>query len=109
MKLNTLFDEDEISSIKSALDLTLGEDPILPHWEFHTLTGVSVAEGLSVLEQWPNIDVDSDPEWFLLYGILGRYSGYPHKQEDRIRRETGLQKVDLRAFMERLKPFEPQQ
>lgn len=85
----------------------LDEDPILPHWELFILIGESAEQGQALLRRWPDVDVNSDPEWFLIFGILGRLRGYPHKQEKRLFEETGLRKENLKRLLDKLRPLKP--
>ena len=107
LKPNQVFTQWEMESIHAALQLVFGEDPILPHWEFPILIGASIEEGMEFLNNWPNVDIGADPEWFLIFGILGRLKGYPHKQNQRLYEATGLQKENLKILLDKLRPLEP--
>lgn len=107
MKPSKIFTAQEIQAIGKALQTALGENPVLPHWEFPTLSGVSMEEALGVLEAWPDVDIDSDMEWRALWGVFLHLRSYPHKQTERVFRETGLRKEDFRSLMDTMRPIEP--
>ena len=107
MRPDKVFKKEEIASINAALELVLGEYPILPQREFSILIGESVEQAQALLRRWPDVDVNSDPEWFLIFGILGRLRGYPHKQEKRLFEETGLRKENLKRLLDKLRPLKP--
>ena len=107
MKPSEIFTPTEIQMIHKALQITLGENPVIPNKVFHTLTGATVEQGLSVLAAWPNVDIDGDPEWWVLWGVCGSLRNYPLRQNEHIFRESGLRKEDLHKFMETLRPIKP--
>lgn len=93
--------------IGKSLQTALGENPVLPHWEFPILTGVSVEKAMGVLKAWPDVDIGAETEWRVLRGVFHNLWGYPHRQAERVFTETGLRREDFRRFMDTMKTIKP--
>ncbi|WP_068089242.1 hypothetical protein [Polycladidibacter stylochi] len=97
-----IFTLNEMQAIKRCIALSIEDDLIFPNWEFQILTGASLEEARSTLNQWPDVELTKESVRLTVRGILVNLLGYPHGKESLILSETGLKLDDIERLFAQL-------
>ncbi len=56
--------------------------PFFPDWEFHILFGLYRQEVRQVVDDWPNVNEDSEEVVLAINNSINNLLGYPHGRQD---------------------------
>lgn len=100
------FSEKEMHVIQECLQAA-ADGPFFPDWEFETLFGLTRAEVAEVAAAWPAVDQNAEAVRWAVVGALGHLTGYPHGEEEALRRYISVSPSEVADLLRRWRERAP--
>lgn len=93
-------DSAEVQLVRRCLEASVA-GPFFPDWEFESLFGLTRARVAAIANGWPQNAADTDAQ-IAVMNALTHLSGYPHGQEEELRRIVTNDAENLRRLLNKL-------
>jgi len=91
--------DEEVQVIERLLHYVLISDPVFEMQLYRTLTGVNMEDAVSRVQSWPDLDMAKFDDRGTVRGTLSNLVNYPHRCWDRIEKDTGVTKNDVKKLV----------